>query len=250
MHVEELRRFLMDMTGKSIQLKINDNHHSIIKATPDKTGLGLRASVHRIFLNAPNEVLADLADFISKPSDDSRSSIRQYIHENLSAEKPESFVKKKLSTKENPKGKIYDLRNRADFLNRQYFYPKLEFRIEWMRLNQQKSTRKRRFQRQFTLGLWVVNQQKIKIHPILDSLEVPLFYLDFVIYHEMCHIVAPPICHESGRRTVHTREFYRLEKQFSHYRQAIKWQEQGLPRLMRKWSGLTSAKAKGQLSLF
>ena len=73
----------------------------------------------------------------------------------------------------------------------------------------------------------------IRIHPRLDAAFVPLWFLEYVVYHEMLHSVVPDEICPGGRRKVHTEEFYRREKAFVHYRRARRWEDENLARFLR-----------------
>jgi hypothetical protein len=67
---------------------------------------------------------------------------------------------------------------------------------------------------------------------LLDQQFVPLWFLQYVLYHEMLHSVVPDEV-SRGRRRVHTEEFNRRERQFPRYRRARHWEEENLPRFLR-----------------
>ncbi|MEJ7703308.1 MAG: hypothetical protein WKF47_06460 [Geodermatophilaceae bacterium] len=63
---------------------------------------------------------------------------------------------------------------------------------------------------------------------------MPLWFLEYVMYHEMLHSVVPDEIGPSGRRRrVHTDEFYRREKEFPQYRRARRWEDENLARFLR-----------------
>ena len=68
----------------------------------------------------------------------------------------------------------------------------------------------------------------IRINPLLDQSWVPLWFLRYILYHEMLHSVVPDEPLGRGRRRVHTEEFNRRERQFRSYARARKWEEENL----------------------
>jgi hypothetical protein len=60
----------------------------------------------------------------------------------------------------------------------------------------------------------------------LDSRRVPLYVLDYVMYHEMLHMVYPARVRD-GRRVYHTKEFLDAEKRFEHYARVMRWLKRG-----------------------
>lgn len=63
----------------------------------------------------------------------------------------------------------------------------------------------------------------IVISRALDDLTVPEFVLDFVVYHELLHIVHPPRMGSGNKRMVHPREFRAAEAKFPQRADAEAW---------------------------
>ncbi len=57
----------------------------------------------------------------------------------------------------------------------------------------------------------------------LDDPKVPEFVLDFVVYHELLHIVHPPRMGSGNKRIVHPREFRAAEARFPQRKEAEAW---------------------------
>ena len=125
-------------------------------------------------------------------------------------------------------GKCFDLRSIFDRLNRKYFRGRLRnYKVEWGR------RRKLPPQDYFTFGTIQEEDRVIRINPWLDQPFVPLWFLQYVLYHEMLHSVVPDEVGADGRRRVHTEQFYRREREFPSYRRARRWEEENLPRFLR-----------------
>ena len=60
-----------------------------------------------------------------------------------------------------------------------------------------------------------------------------MWFLEYVVYHEMLHSVVPDEFTPEGRRKVHTEEFHRREREFVHYRRARRWEDENLARFLR-----------------
>jgi hypothetical protein len=113
------------------------------------------------------------------------------------------------------RGKHRDLDDRFDRLNREYFQGRLRRpRLTW---SVGKSRRH--------VGQYDETFDCIAMNRKLDSKWVPLYVLDYVLYHEMLHMVFPARSGKNGRRMVHTREFKEAEKRFKDYDRAIRWLE-------------------------
>ncbi|MES2569726.1 MAG: SprT-like domain-containing protein [Verrucomicrobiota bacterium] len=126
------------------------------------------------------------------------------------------------------KGRFFDLRALFDRLNAVYFEDQLEaYTIVW--------GRKRRLRPRNGIVFGSIQEEKrlIRIHPLLDQAFVPRWFVEYVIYHEMCHAVVPDEFHARGGRIVHHERFYARERKFYRFRRAKAWEKQNLARFLR-----------------
>jgi len=124
-------------------------------------------------------------------------------------------------------GVHFDLREILSRVNAEYFSNRLRgYKIKWGR------KRKTRPRTTFIFASIQEEDKIIKVHPLLDAPFVPLWFMEYVIYHEVLHAFVPEEYTESGRRIVHTREFYRRERQFRFYRKARRWETENLGRFL------------------
>lgn len=112
-------------------------------------------------------------------------------------------------------GRAYDLDRVFTRLNRRYFgnvlaKPALSWSV-------------RRTKR--ILGHHDAVHEAIVISRSLDMESVPLFVVEYVMYHEMLHVKHKPRI-INGRRIFHTPAFRAEEKRFEYYEEAITWLEQ------------------------
>ena len=109
-------------------------------------------------------------------------------------------------------GRIYDLEKIFARLNRRYFDSELPKPVlTWSR-------RKSRS----ILGHHDTAHDTITISKALDSGEVPEWFIEYIVFHEMLHIKHPARV-INGRRYYHTRAFRSEEQGFKHYRQSQEW---------------------------
>ncbi len=143
-------------------------------------------------------------------------------------------------------GRIYDLKKIFRRLNGLYFNGEVKARIEWGKSRGQKSRRSREF------GSYYYQEKLIRIHPVLDQAWVPLYVIEAVMHHEMCHQICPDEV-KNGRRMVHTAHFRRKEREYYHFHEAEKWMHKNLKKLMQA-APLLKVEAKSgrikQLPLF
>jgi hypothetical protein len=102
----------------------------------------------------------------------------------------------------------HSLDSLAAEVHRTYFskYPPLP--VRWG----QQITRKKR--RSIRLGSYNHITTEIRIHPLLDSAEIPAFFIQSVIHHEYLH-------HVLGAS--HNRRFHREESKFRYHRESKEW---------------------------
>lgn len=108
------------------------------------------------------------------------------------------------------KGRVYDLHRLFGRLNRHYFGGELTRpRLIWS------PRRTRRI-----LGRYDELLDTIVISRTLDDEEVPVFAVEFVLYHEMLHLRHPSRVVD-GRRVYHSPAFRRDERRFARYDEAL-----------------------------
>ncbi len=121
------------------------------------------------------------------------------------------------------KGAIYDLDEIFAKVNRQYFrdlIPKPA--LTW---SARKTYR--------ILGHHDATHEHIAISRSLDSATVPRYVVEYVVFHEMLHIVHPTR-HINGRRYNHTPAFKRDEQKFGQYSEAERWIERNVRKLKKE----------------
>ncbi len=139
---------------------------------------------------------------------------------------PKLPMQRQLNLRE--EGRYFDLRAIFNRLNALHFRGRLRnYTVEWGR------RRAHRPKEYFVFGTIQEEDRVIRINPSLDQRFVPLWFLEYVMYHEMLHSVVPDEIGPSGRRRFHTDEFYRREQEFPHYRRARRWEDENLARFLR-----------------
>ncbi len=109
-------------------------------------------------------------------------------------------------------GRHIDLDAVFDRLNSQYFNGSIDKpRLFW-------SVKKARS----VLGRYDSTHHAIYISRLFDSPAVPMYAVEYVLFHEMLHVKHRSRVHES-RLIVHTPEFRLEEKRFLHYEEAKLW---------------------------
>lgn len=78
------------------------------------------------------------------------------------------------------------------------------------------------------LGSVRAGESVIRVHPTLDRGSVPEYVVHMVVYHELCHVIAPPLSRRDARiagepHRIHHRAFRALEARYPHLEEANRW---------------------------
>ncbi len=110
------------------------------------------------------------------------------------------------------RGRVYDLDRMFQRLNKRYFGGRIEKPVlTWS----QRRTRR-------ILGHHDAVHDTIVISKTLDAPDVPEWFVEYILYHEMLHIKHPARLIK-GRRYYHTNTFRAEEQRFPYFEQAQDW---------------------------
>ncbi|NGX42750.1 MAG: hypothetical protein K940chlam7_01037 [Chlamydiae bacterium] len=224
MPLSSFQKQLEDDLQNSVKFTINDNRSTMlsVKWEPHCT----KVSLHRFFLNAPENVLNALAGYIKRKDRKIAPAVKTFIEENLNKLDYSQVVN---PAKLHVQGETYHLKQLLGDLNQEYFDNTLKLNITWF------GKRVQRNRSQVTFGLYHRPLKLIKINRLLDSPKFPPYLVTYVIYHEMLHHVCPSYFDEKGKHRIHNKEFKMLEKKFRHYHEAKQWIEQNRERLFARF---------------
>jgi hypothetical protein len=198
-----------------------DNLHTMLSI---KRGQGVwTLRMHQMFASAPPAVLRAVAQYAQTQDRQAAGLLRRYIDHNDHLIRPQMEPRAQVI---DVQGAHHNLQTIFDDLNARYFGGAIEARITWGPRTKRRSGRE-----SIKLGSYAVEDELIRIHPVLDAADVPEFFLAWIIYHEMLHEVHDmPIV--DGRRVYHTPEFRRAEARFEHYAEAVLWERTQVHKLL------------------
>jgi hypothetical protein len=237
MEAPSFQQWLSNTTNKSIQLVITENR-SILLSFKQRPDGGLTVRAHRMFLDAPGEIHEALANWIRGPRAKAREVIRRFIRSYRPPEQAELPLDGQTPMWEprlrprgdrvhlRPIGRLYDLDELRHSINAQYFDGKLTCTITWGRRTRSRA------RRHFTFGTYSHTQNLVRIHPRLDAPDVPRYFVEFIVYHEMLHAARGQEGERNGRRVIHSKEFRADERKFAQYREAIEWEKKNLGKFL------------------
>jgi hypothetical protein len=207
-----LQKKLESSSGLKLKLTINDNRSTMlsVKWEPDCT----KVSLHRIFLQAPKNVMEALACYLRREDKIIAPSVKAFIEANLQKlDYSHLLDRKKLCSQ----GSVYNLQKIYNGLNEEYFQGKLNLLITWFGKPMQRNRSR------VTFGLYYDPLRLIKINRLLDHPSFPDYLISYVIYHEMLHHVCPAYFDDKGQHHIHSKEFKEKEVKFRYYDLAQNW---------------------------
>jgi hypothetical protein len=219
-----LERRLRCKVRVPIAIRVTDNVHTMISFS--RRAIGLEVRLHHMFLAAPPEVVDALARYIDGGSAGDSETLDHFIerHRWLIRRIPPHVRQRRIRLF--TRGQHYDLAEVFDDLAERYFGGPIGCAITWG--SPPRATLPRQ---SIKLGSYSEDARLIRIHPALDQPDVPRFFLEWIVFHEMLH-------HRHGatvrgnKRWVHTPEFLADERRFPHYERARAWEREHLEQLL------------------
>lgn len=206
-----LKNIFEKVANRPVALTITDNSSSVLSAKSKGETLYIR--LHRIFLEAGAEVIAEVAEFIKRKRGKT-PLISSFIKERRSELKKKAPQRQNICTR----GRHYDLKDIFNSVNMAYFKGTISSTITWGKKSPSYAVRKR------TLGSYTSYTNAIRINPVLDNKKIPAYFVEFVVYHEMLHAHIG-VKNKNGRRSMHSKEFREQERIFKDYEKASIWEK-------------------------
>ena len=209
--------------GKTLELRLTNNHYSMISVRRKADGYRLR--LHQMFVGAEPRVVRALARYVVHNDRRASTLLGEFIEQHQHIIRQQERRPRHLTVR--TAGRHHDLQAIFDRLNGDCFGGGLDARITWGPVASQRQRR-----RSIKMGSFAVEDRVIRIHPALDQACVPDYFVSWIVFHEMLH-GKHEVKRENGRRRFHTPEFLEEERQFPDYVRACAWEKQNLDRLLR-----------------
>jgi len=209
--------------GKTLELRLTNNHYSMISVRRKPDGYRLR--LHRMFVGAEPRTVRALARYMVHNDRRASTLLGDYIERNQHIIRQQKRRPRQMNLR--TEGRHHDLQVIFDRLNAAHFAGGLEARITWGPV-----TSRGRRRRSIKMGSFAVEDRIIRIHPALDQDCVPEYFVAWIVYHEMLH-GKHEVRRENGRRRFHSAEFLAEERTFPDYERACAWEKANLDRLLR-----------------
>lgn len=215
MHSEQsLQDFFKRALNQPVKVTLTKNAVSLVSARSKEDGMSIR--LHHIFQDADFEVLLEVVEFI-RTKNTTTPIIREFIRKHKGS--INKHIQQNLQLKS--QGRYYNLLDIFSLLNNKYFENRLTTSITWGRCSKRTHVKRR------VLGSYYPPADLIRINPILDRSNIPFYFIEYIVYHEMLHAELG-INETNGRRIIHSDIFKQREKLYHHYHKAITWEKEHL----------------------
>jgi hypothetical protein len=210
---ESLQKYFSAALKRTVALTLTDNITSMMSYRNGKDNtISLR--LHRMFINASDEVLGELTRYL-KTGKGRTPLMWAFVqeHKHLLKNRPQREIKLR------SQGTRYELSEIFQCINKEYFNDAIKCGITWGMVPKKKRVRCR------TLGSYSAATNTIRISPVLDKKNIPAYYVEFVVYHEMLHAALHKERTDGKKWSSHTGEFRSREKMFKEYSKVLKWEK-------------------------
>ncbi len=196
-----------------VNIRVHENRTTYLRVEK-KRGV-VSVHLHRLFEEAPSPVLEAIVRYSVRNDRRALAVIRQMANLYFSTNKIEAEPLEQ-------KGLVYDLGEIYERVKQTYFSPDYHASIGW---SKQKPKGRFRF---ITFGTYDRQLNQIRMNRLLDAVDVPPYFIEFIVYHEMLHAVCPTEYDKRGRAWVHTALFRKKEREFHQFDAAKEWEKQSL----------------------
>ena len=221
-----LQRALQQALGGRVLLDVHDNTHTMV-SFHEAPPTAWRVRLHHMFLRAPAGTVRALAAYIRDGDASASAALDAYIQARraLIRQLPAERLRARLPLR--TAGHAHDLAQVLAALNARYFGGRVGLPITWGPAPRVALPR-----RSIKMGSYSADAQLIRIHPALDQPEVPRYFVEWIVFHEMLHHVHPVTRLEDGRRCVHPPHFREAERSFAQHARAAAWEREHLDVLL------------------
>lgn len=200
-----LHEYLATNLPHPLTLHLTRNRVSMLDYRRQGDG-SITLRLHEDFVKAPMPILATLRRFIRTRRKKDWLPLNLYVQTlvpNLSDSNPPVLPSR---------GKVYDLETIRDRVDTIHFRNRVNCTIGWGSHRRVRG----RTRRSIRYGSCDVALRTIRLHPLLDQAKVPIDFVEYVVFHEMLHLVIPPRRHGAIWQQ-HPPEFQAMERNYPRY---------------------------------
>ncbi len=212
-------------SGKRVILCLTDNRRRMVSARARGAGC-LEVRLQRIFLDSPPEVLEELGDLLAG-RETRRGAVRAFVDRRFREEPPaaERAPARRRPSPARQAPAHHDIAGMAARLNETYLGNRSRAGVVWGRRNKTRSRRSIRF------GCFDPARNLIIMNRKLDRPDIPAYFVEFILFHEMLHEVLGIDSRPDGRRDIHGKLFKLMESTYPDYDKAQRFERELCTRL-------------------
>jgi len=227
---EDWQAFLQVRLDYPVEVRYGHSRSAPVQLLAGQPGLerGYLVRLHHFFATAPEDVAEDLAAWM-RAGNRARAACARldgWIKERC-AELPDKPVRAEAVR---PAGLHHDLVPLAEGVLDAHFAD--EFEDDPAPPTTWGKREKSRARRSLRLGSYCSRRGLIRIHPVLDSAEVPAWFIESVLHHEFLHAAIPGEPGAGGRRLHHGPRFRSREHKHPDHARSLRWQSEHIGRLI------------------
>lgn len=220
--VTDLQEELSRLSGRRVLLHLTDNRSRMVSA---RRGDGfVEARLQRIFLGAPDAVVREVADLLAGRGSP-KTAIRRFIAANLPGAATATSRRQPRPSSSRLASAHHDIARYASDLNAAYLGGRSKAGVVWGRRNKTRSRSSIRF------GCYDPARNIIIMNRKLDSPDIPGYFVEFILFHEMLHEVLGMDEGPDGRRRIHGKLFKLMESTYPDYDKALRFEKELCKRL-------------------
>jgi len=219
--------------GRPVEVRYGEARRAVVRVErPGRVSEGRRSMVvhlNAMFARAPEEVQHALALWLRSGRRARRSCLvlDEWIDrslERLHRERPRALA---LRTR----GNSHDLGALAHELREREFQGVFGGDLPWPRITWGRNGRSRT-RRTLRLGSFDYASRVVRLHPVLDQPRVPIWFVRYVLFHELLHAALGDRTRVGGRRSHHGPEFRRREAGYVDGQRALAWEKENIAALL------------------
>lgn len=222
---EDWARFLSGRLGRNVKVRFGKARRQVIVAFPGRACLRVR--MNHAFGRAPQPVRAAVADWLraGRKEREACRTLDDWIASILVTLGPPRLPRPVTQGRHHDLGEIA-----AELLRQEFAALPPERRPRGLTWGRRGSRNPRR---SLQLGSYDPETTFIRIHPVLDQVGVPRWFVRYVLFHELLHAELDRSLESPLRARHHGHEFRRRENAYSDTARAMAWQARNLPALLR-----------------
>jgi hypothetical protein len=220
------QEFLTDELGTEVRVRYGRARHQVVRV--QKVRGKTLVTLSKFFGAAPRDVREALATWMrsGKRARKATRTLDVWIDERVRELAHEAPRGRKLE----PRGAHHDLAQLAAELEKTEFAEEAGRKwppIGWGRAQASRSRRSLR------LGSYDPVDRVVRLHPVLDSADVPRWMVRYIVFHELLHAVLDRPAHDGHRRIIHGPQFRVRERAYPDFARALEWEREHITGLIR-----------------